>query len=283
MVYFTIGQGRISITHPYQALPSSPACRHPATAIRGVGPGGFDRGRELWRCRDTPRTGGPAVARAWLGRAVVRRLLSRVPTMRILSVLVCGALLAAATAAVVYGRVNRVEAEAQHGAAPVQPPADPHTVASVRIDGAGLPLATLERVLTTRVGAALRADDLAHDREALVAALVARGHLAAQVTGVRTQWRADGGHVVFDVVAGGAYHVGTVTVDGPLARRYAALAEVPTLLGGQRWDAARAASNAALLREWLARRGARADVALTTRVDHARLSVDVTFTATTSR
>jgi outer membrane protein assembly factor BamA len=142
--------------------------------------------------------------------------------------------------------------------------------------GETLPVAALERALTTRVGRPLREEDLARDRAALVATLQARGHLAAEVTDVSIAW-ADGAHVVFNVAAGGVYQVASVEVEGAHTRRFAELAEVPTLLAGQPWHPDRAAANVTLLRDWLAERNVKADVTARRVVDHIQHTVDVTF------
>ncbi len=208
--------------------------------------------------------------------------------MSFLTVLLSGAALALATVAVVHGQPAGA-VEAMLSAAPRSSAADGqdaraelHAVASLRIEGSKLPRSTLEHVLTTRVGDALREDVLVHDRTALVAALVARGHLAARVTSHRA-WQRDGAHVVFVVAAGGTYRVGAVAVDGALVARFPQLATVPTMLTGQAWGAERASANQTMLRGWLAQRGARSTVTMATRVDHVRLTVDVTFTARRAR
>jgi outer membrane protein assembly factor BamA len=192
--------------------------------------------------------------------------------------LCAGALLIVTAIAVVRGRaIREVEAdEARDATALPPPPLDPHAVASVRFEGDNLPLAALDRALTTRVGAPLRQEDLSRDRAALVATLQARGHLAAEVTGVRVAW-AGGAHVVFTVAAGGVYQVASVHVEGTQTRRFAELAAVPTLLAGQPWHPDRAAANVALLRDWLAERGVKADVTARRVVDHVQHTVDVTF------
>jgi outer membrane protein assembly factor BamA len=192
--------------------------------------------------------------------------------------LLTSALAIAAAIAIVHQQgIREVEAEAVPGiAGSLAPPADPHAVASIRFEGENLPLAALERALTLEVGAPLREDDVAHDRAALVATLQARGHLAAEVTGVRVTW-ADGAHVVFEVAAGGVYQVASVRVEGAYTRRFAELAAVPTLLAGQPWHPDRAAANVTLLRDWLAQRHVKADVTARRVVDHVRHTVDVTF------
>ena len=196
----------------------------------------------------------------------------------VLALFVSAAVIAAAAVAVVHGRaIQEVEADAVADVATgPQVPHDPQAVASIRIEGDGLPLAALERALSTRVGAPVRDTDLARDREALVATLQARGHLAATVTDVRVAW-AEGAHVVFTIAAGGVYQVANVAVEGRQTRRFAELASVPTLLAGQPWRPDRAAANVALLRDWLAQRDVRADVTARRTVDHVNHTVDVTF------
>jgi outer membrane translocation and assembly module TamA len=187
--------------------------------------------------------------------------------------------LAIALAIVAVHRTGIREVVAQAVPADAAPPGevtDPHAVASLRFEGVGLPLAALERALTTRVGAPLRQDDLTHDRAALVALLQARGHLAAEVTDVRITW-SNGAHVTFAITAGGVYRVDSVRVEGAHTRRFAELAAVPTLLAGQPWHPERAAANVALLRDWLAQRRVTADVTARRVVDHALHTVDVVF------
>lgn len=154
---------------------------------------------------------------------------------------------------------------------------DLHRVATLRLEGAGVPRAVLETALATRVGLALREQDLAQDRRALAAQLIDRGYLAADVHTTPVSWRRDGAHVTFAIEPGGLYRVGAVKVTGAVLRRLPQLREVPTLLAGQAWSADRAAANQTVLRDWLARRGVRADVSMTTTIDHARLAVDVGF------
>lgn len=197
--------------------------------------------------------------------------------MRSFPLLIASAIAVAAAVAVLRGQVGATEAAASASAALApEAPRHPDEVVTIRIVGPGLPVAALERALATRVGAQLRADHLERDRRALVATLVARGYLAARVTDVRLV-RAGGVHLVFDVDAGGLYRVDEVRVTGRAARRFAELARVPTLLGGQPWQPERAADNVELLREWLARRGVRAEVTIRRSVDHVRHAVDVTF------
>ncbi len=195
--------------------------------------------------------------------------------MRALTILVASALAIVAAVAAVRGRaLGGIDSASALPAVPA--PADPTAVASVHIVGPGLPVAALERVLSTRVGAPLREDDLVRDRAALTATLEARGHLGAAVTDVRIAW-SNGAHVVFEVAAGGMYLVDHIRVEGAPTRRFADLATVPTLLAGQAWQPKRTADNVALLRDWLVQRGVRADVTARRSIDHVRHTVDVTF------
>lgn len=195
--------------------------------------------------------------------------------MRTFGILAASALLVVAAIAA-RGRVlGEVEAAASPSPAIIAP-ADPDTIVTVRITGDNLPVAALERALTTRKGRRLADDDLAHDRAAILATLEARGHLGAAVTGVRVTW-ASGAHVVFDVTSGGVYHVDEVKVVGAPPAVARELARVPTLLRGQRWHPERAADNVSLLREWMARRGVSAEVTARRTVDHVTNTVDVVF------
>jgi outer membrane protein assembly factor BamA len=196
--------------------------------------------------------------------------------MRTFGLLIASALLVVAAIAA-RGRVlGEVEAVAAPSTAYAAAATDPATVTTVRINGENLPIAALERALSTRAGNRVSDTDLAHDRAAILATLEARGHLGASVTGVRVI-QSNGAHVVFDVTSAGVYHVAAVRVDGAPARLAAELAAVPTLLRGQPWHPERAADNVALVREWLAHRGVTADVTARRTVDHATHTVDVTF------
>lgn len=202
--------------------------------------------------------------------------------MRTLGVLLASALLVVAAVAA-RGRVlGEVEAAASAPAPAIAAPADPQAVATVRIAGQNLPVAALERALSTRKGRRLSDDDLARDRAAIVATLEARGHLGASVTGVRVTW-SNGAHVVFDVASAGVYQVDHVKVVGAPAAIAHELALVPTLLRGQPWHPERAADNVSLLREWLAHRGIRGEVTARRAVDHTSHTVDVTFDVKTAK
>ncbi|HUQ06458.1 MAG TPA: POTRA domain-containing protein [Kofleriaceae bacterium] len=195
--------------------------------------------------------------------------------MRTLGAIIASALLVVATYTA-RGRILGEVATTASAAPGLVSPADPLAVASVRIKGKNLPIAALERALSTRTGHRLSDDDLARDRTAILATLEARGHLGATVTGVRVAW-ANGAHVVFDVDSAGVYQVDDVKVSGAPTAHVAELAIVPTLLRGQPWHPERAADNVSLLREWLAHRGMRADVTAHRTVDHVSHSVDVVF------
>lgn len=194
--------------------------------------------------------------------------------MRSIGLLVASALLVLAAIAARGRLLGEVEAAAV--AVAVHAPADPTAVASVRIAGQNLPIAALERALSTRTGHRLTDDDLARDRAALLATLEARGHLGAAVTGVRVTW-SKGAHVVFDIDSAGVYAVDEVRVVGAPAAIARELAVVPTLLRGQPWHPERAADNVSLLRGWMAHRGVHGEVTARRTVDHVRHTVDVTF------
>jgi outer membrane protein assembly factor BamA len=194
--------------------------------------------------------------------------------MRSIGVLVASLLLVAAAIAA-RGRLLG-EVEAAESALASHAPVDPTTVASVRIAGQNLPVAALDRALSTRSGNRLTEEDLARDRASLLATLEARGHLGAAVTGVRVTW-SGGAHVVFDVTSAGVYSVDEVRVVGAPPAIARELAAVPTLLRGQPWHPERAADNVSLLRDWMAHRGIRAEVTARRSVDHLSHTVDVTF------
>jgi hypothetical protein len=183
-----------------------------------------------------------------------------------------------ATVALVHGHVTGEASAGSEAARETSEPADLHAVANIRMEGEGLPHAVLEGGLLTQVGAALREGDVTRDRRVIEERLAKRGFLSARVRGVHVEWRSTGAHVTFVVDTGGLYRVGRVVVAGRLLRRFPQLVEVPTILAGQAWDPDRVAANLAMLHDWLARRGAHADVAMTTTIDRARLAVDVKFT-----
>ena len=195
--------------------------------------------------------------------------------MRTFGILAASALLVVAAIAARGRLLGEVEAAASPAPAVVAP-ADPDAVVTVRILGDNLPVAALERALTTRAGRRLSDEDLARDRAAILATLEARGHLGAAVAGVRVTW-SRGAHVVFDVTSGGVYQVDRVDVAGAPASVARELARVPTLLRGQPWHPERAADNVSLLREWLAQRGVSAEVTARRTIDHVRNTVDVVF------
>ncbi len=196
--------------------------------------------------------------------------------MRAFTILAASILAIAAAVAVMRGRVLG-EVEAEPSAPPaLAAPSDPNAVASVRILGSNLPVAALERSLSTRVGVPLREEDIARDRAAMLATLEARGHLGASITDVRVTW-SNGAHVAYEIDAAGVYTVDVVLVVGAPPRLATELANVPTLLRGQPWQPERAAENVTLVRDWLAHRGVHGEVIARRTVDHVRHTVDVTF------
>jgi outer membrane protein assembly factor BamA len=196
--------------------------------------------------------------------------------MRTFGVLIASALLVVAAIAARGRLLGEVRAVAGPSTAYAAAATDPNAIATVRINGSNLPIAALERSLSTHAGGRVSDADLAHDRAAILATLEARGHLGAAVTGVRVM-QSNGSHVVFDVASAGVYHVADVRVAGAPAKLATELAAVPTLLRGQPWHPERAADNVSLLREWLAHRGVTADVTAHRTVDHTTHTVDVTF------
>lgn len=154
------------------------------------------------------------------------------------------------------------------------------SVRSVRFSGPGLRASYLPEVVGTREGEPLDAAELHSDRLRIVAALVARGHLDAAAGEPNVQWSSDGGaHVEFPVVAGPAYVVRSVRVEGKQLRRQRALATVPTLDAGQQVNPERIDANVTLIRDWLGHRGVRAEVTARLEVDRFTAQVDVVFTA----
>jgi len=151
----------------------------------------------------------------------------------------------------------------------------PREVESVALDGPrDLPAAALRDVLTTRSGDQLDTAKLAHDREALQNALVARGYLAARVGEPQVSFDDDGGaFVTFAIERGTQFHVGAVEVVGAEAKD----AGVVTLAAGEVVSAARVEEARQGLAARLASRGKASGVAV--QMATAGDSVDITFVA----
>lgn len=93
--------------------------------------------------------------------------------------------------------------------------ARPQEVQSIALDGRGLTIAALRETVTTRIGDLVDTDQLARDRDALEAALVARGYLAAHVGAAKIIYNEAGGaFVTFPIEQGAQFRVRSVKVAG---------------------------------------------------------------------
>jgi outer membrane protein assembly factor BamA len=181
-------------------------------------------------------------------------------------------LAAVLAAASVWGVVRELPEGEAHAGPRVSRPRE---VESVAFDGPrDLPAAALRDVLTTRSGDVLDAGKLAHDREALQNALVARGFLAAQVGEPQVSFDDDGGaFVTFAIAQGTQFHVRAVGVEGATAKD----AGVVTLATGEVASSARLEQERQALATRLASRGKASNVAVQLASDGD--AVDVTFVA----
>lgn len=180
-------------------------------------------------------------------------------------------LLAAALAiASVWGVVRELPEGEAHAGPRASRPRD---VESVSFDGPrDLPAAALRDVLTTRSGDVLESGKLAHDRDALQDALVARGFLAAHVGEPQVTFDDDGGaFVTFAIEPGAQFHVRGVAVEGAAPKD----AGVVTLAAGEVASSARLEQERQALATRLAARGKPSNVVVQTAT--AANSVDVTF------
>ncbi len=169
-----------------------------------------------------------------------------------------------------YGVVRSLpEGEA---AADVGRVARPQEIESVALEGRGLPVAALRAVVTTRTGDVLDRTKLDHDRDALEAALVARGYLDAKVQPAHVDLDASGGALVtFAITQGPLFHVRSVELTGAGERD----AGVVTLAEGEVARADHIAQAHDALADRLAARGKRRSVSVRLVPDHAAATVDV--------
>ena len=151
------------------------------------------------------------------------------------------------------------------------------TVEAVRFSGPGLRAAFLSDVVTTREGSPLRENLLESDRQRVLEALIARGHLDAKVAAPRVSWHQGAAWVEFPVDAGPVYVVRAVTVEGKATKRHPGVADVPTLRIGDDADADAIEASADLLRDWLAARSVRAKVTVATDVEPYGKQVDIRY------
>lgn len=124
------------------------------------------------------------------------------------SVILAGLLLAGAAGVVAYELPERTaEADVRVSR--------PGEVLSIALDGKGLPLTELRSVMKTHVGDLVANDQLAADRTAVAAALVARGYLDASVQPAQVSYDQSGGvFVTYAVTTGALFHVRDVRVEG---------------------------------------------------------------------
>jgi outer membrane protein assembly factor BamA len=153
------------------------------------------------------------------------------------------------------------------------------TVETVRFTGPGLRASFLAEAVATRAGTAVSRADLEADRLRIVDALVARGHLDAAASEAVVQWSDSGSaYVDFPVETGAIYQIRSVRLEGKLAARTPALAEVPTLAAGDIAASDRIEASAALLRGYLADHHLRGRVTWQLEVEHVGKQADVVFT-----
>ncbi|HUJ59591.1 MAG TPA: POTRA domain-containing protein [Kofleriaceae bacterium] len=147
----------------------------------------------------------------------------------------------------------------------------PQEIASVALDGRGLPSSALRSVLSTKPGDQLDRARLDHDRAALEAALVARGFLAAKVQPARVVFDGDGGaYVTFTIARGPAFRVREVAVSSALRD-----AGVVTIASGDPAVASHIASARDALEARLEARGQHAVVTTQLQPDLAAGAVDI--------
>jgi outer membrane protein assembly factor BamA len=159
--------------------------------------------------------------------------------------------------------------------ADVVPSVRPREVQSVAFDGRALPLTVLRSVLTTQAGELVDDAKLGRDREALVAALAARGYLAARVDAPRVVVGESGAFVTFAIDLGVQFRVRTVSVAGAVQRD----AGVITLAAGEVFAAERVARAREALADRLAARGKHSVVEARVLPDLAAGVVDVELVA----
>ena len=154
--------------------------------------------------------------------------------------------------------------------------ARPREVRSIAFEGRALPTATLRAALQTRTGDVIEAAKLVRDREAMTAALAARGFLAAQVGPAHVVY-GDGGaaFVTFAVETGEPFRVRAVTVTGAAQLD----AGVVTLDAGEIVQADRIERARAALADRLAARGKPATVTAKLTLDRAAHLVDIELAA----
>ena len=154
-------------------------------------------------------------------------------------------------------------------------PAPPREVQSISFEGRGLSVSTLREALSTQTGDVVDAAKLAHDREAMIEALAARGFLAAQVSPAQVVYTERGAYVVFAVTQGPQFRVRSVTVTGASQLD----AGVVTLGAGEVALADRIARAQEALADRLAARGKPSNVRVHVSTDLAANLVDIELVA----
>ena len=149
-------------------------------------------------------------------------------------------------------------------------------VQSISFEGRSLSVSTLREALSTKTGDLADDAKLAHDREAMIEALAARGYFAAEVSPAQVVYTERGAYVVFAVTQGPLFRVRNVTVTGAAQLD----AGVVTLEAGEIAQADRIARAQEALADRLAARGKPRDVRVNVATDLAASAVDIELVAT---
>ena len=175
-------------------------------------------------------------------------------------------------------------AGAAWGISELQPAADaapalaarPREIASISFEGRGLPATELRGVMQSKAGADLDEAALAHDRDALEAALVAQGYLGAKVEPAQITFDASGAaFVTLAITQGALYRVRAVQLTGIPTRE----AGVVTIETGDIAIADRIEHARAALQARLAARGKKLAIAVELHRDDLAAKVDVELVA----
>jgi outer membrane protein assembly factor BamA len=157
--------------------------------------------------------------------------------------------------------------------------AQPGEIASIAIDGRGVPVNELRERLASKPGAAVNDATLARDREAMRTLLVTRGYLSAQVAAPQISRDARGAaFVTFAVTMGPLYHVRSVELAGMSPRDTGVI----TIGKGDPAETDRIARACQAIADRLKARGKPASVTVQLHSDAAAAVVDVVLAATRS-
>ena len=152
----------------------------------------------------------------------------------------------------------------------------PDEIASISIEGRGVPANTLRESLASKPGTLLDDALLAQDRETLRSALVAQGYLAATVAAPHITYdRRGAAFVSFAVTRGPLYHVRSVELAGATAKD----AGIVTIVPGDPVEADHIARARQAVAARLAARGKHLDLAVQLHPDDATATVDVVLDA----